>query len=75
MYNVDCNVRCLVSRIVVSRRLMEVWDCWWLKLIVGWNVLMCWRKVVREGDPWVQSMKMSSMKRSQMNAKRLLLGN
>ena len=27
------------------------------------------------GEPWVQSMKMSSMKRSQMNAKRLLLGN
>ena len=66
MYSVDCSVRCLVIRIVVSRKLMELLDCWWVNLIVEWNELMCWRKSVSAVGPWVHSMKMSSMKRSQM---------
>ena len=57
-------MRCSVRRTVLSRKFTEVWVCWWLNLIVGWNELMCRRKFVRAEEPWVHSMNMSWMKRS-----------
>ena len=53
---------------------MEVWDCWCVNLMVGWKELMYERKLVRDVGPWVHSIKMSSMKRSQVRGRRLCGG-